>query len=1441
MATGGKEYQLAIKIAGRLDSSYTSAISRISSDMAGLGAAGKAVGASFKLTAKAMAATATAIAGTGMASVKTGSEFEAAMSSVSATANATEEEYAKLEAAALEMGRTTSKTASESAAALEYMALAGWSVDQSITGLPSILRLSEATSLDLATTSDLVTDSMSALGLTVDELAGYLDVAAKANNKSNQTAQQLMEAYLGVGGTMNNLNVPIAESATALGVLANRGIKGSEAGTALNAIMVNLTTGTGQAGKALKALGVSAFDSEGNFVGLEATLQDLNTALAGCTDEQRNAYLAAIGGKIHVDALNDLMAGLNTEVSDGVTEWSSLEKELSNANGALEQMASVKLDNLNGDMAIFKSALEDTEIAIYKNLQYPLRETVQFGTQEIYKLSDALKEGGLEGMLDAVGEILADCTVQFADGLPTFIDLTANVLEKISDSIDENAPQIGSALARSVIRLASALVRITPKMIVVGAHMIVEFLKGIKEHHPEIKAAAIEAVQYLMTEARSELKGYVDFLGDDEVAPFEKILALIPAVAAGFAGFKVIGGVVPVVNGLLSTFKGIGKSAPLAKRGIGGIGSSMSSMAKNILGAGVGLGLAAAGIWLLVDAAKAIVDAGPEAQTAFLLMIVGIAGLIDMASTMGPKLQASQKGLIAFGAAILLSAAGMAVLSFAAVQIAQAGPLALGALAAMEVGIIALMAVAGALGTQLATATHGLLAFGAAVVLAAAGMAIMAYSAIQLSEAGGPAIAVFAGLAVAVAAFIAVAALLGPMLISGGAGMILLGSGLLLAATGMALLANTAIQLSAAGEPALITMAALAAGVLAFGAASGLLAPLLLAGTVALAAFGAALAVVSAAAIPGSAAMLIISAALPALSEYGGSGAIAIAELGAAMVVFAAGAATAGAGAGVAALGIGALALAAAGADLAFAPLAIEMAVLSAAVAVIAVSAETAASGLRSMKDSSSGMITSMASLAVAFAPVTLAIVPFSAAVAAGTVAMAAFTISIVAVDAALVAILAEVLAISAGLLVINAAMAAFQVQARTIGTSVSVASTNFTRMTTVATPLASALMTIIGPMTAAGAVALLLATGMTGIAASAAAVVALLATMTALLVTVSAGFTAAGAMATVGMSQISSATRSGMTGIGTTATTAMTQMTTAVRSGMTSTQTVVTTSMTAIRVATTSDITATVMVIQSRFTQITATTTGSMTAMRKTVTTTLVSIRSEYTSTTAQMLVTTKTTFTGISNEIAQAMNRAVQAVSSAVATMRSTMNFSWSFPHLKVPHISVSGSFSIEPPSAPKFNVSWYKEGGILNGAQIFGMAGGNLLGGGEAGQEAVLPLSELWTQMRSIMAEVVSGTDTTAGISVLADRLEAMSIGNSGGSLADLADWLAGNKDDGGPAPGTGDGPTYQITYSPTFQFYGEAPSQEDMAEAARMSQDEFNDMMDEWVKTNRRKNF
>jgi len=483
-----KEMKIAIKIGGQVEATLKNAISQATRQ---IGAISKAA----VHTTKAMAAgTAAAGAAIGAASVKVGKEFETAMSSAAATADATPEQYKKMEEAARAMGRATSKTAAESAAALEYMALAGWDVDTSISALPSVLKMSEASGMELARTSDLITDSMSALGVSVEGLPGYMDVAAKAQNKSNQTAEQLMEAYLGVGGTMNNLSVPITESATALGVLANRGIKGSEAGTALNAIMVNLTTGTGQAGEMMGKLGISAFDSSGKFIGLENTLQQVNAALSGCTDEERNAALAAIGGKQHVDALNDLMAGLNTTNEKGITEWAALTKELEGCDGALEKMAARKIDNLEGDLAILNSAVSDLGISIYKDMNTPLRGAVQLGTQMAETLSKGYSTGGMGGMAASVGTALADVANAAAAAAPKMVDAGVGLMQNLISGISQNSGALSGAAAQAVGSFVSGMGPIVPQMFLLSMDLMTGFLQGITAQIPQMGTSGASAI-----------------------------------------------------------------------------------------------------------------------------------------------------------------------------------------------------------------------------------------------------------------------------------------------------------------------------------------------------------------------------------------------------------------------------------------------------------------------------------------------------------------------------------------------------------------------------------------------------------------------------------------------------------------------------------------------------------------------------------------------------------------------------------------------------------------------------------------------------------------------------------------------------------------------------------------------------------------------------------
>lgn len=364
--------------------------------------------------------------------VKVGTVFESSMSNVKALSGASEQEFEALSAAAKEMGATTSKTAAQAADALGYMALAGWNTQQMLGGLEPILRASEAGAMDLATCSDLVTDSMSAMGIQVDDLGHYLDVVAKAQSSSNTNMQQLLSAYVQCGGTLRNLNVDIEESATLLGVLANRGKKGEEAGTALNSIMVNLIGANRSAKTAMDALGVSAWDADGNFIGLTETLQLLIDRLNDPTlsEADKNNFIAKIGGKTQMDTLQALLAGVNEE-GDALLET------LSDCSGAAEDTAKTMQQNLTGALTMFTSALEGVGIEVYESFKEPLTDAVNEGTDMLSAMVERINHGDLTESVGKIAESFGKAlksVEDFAinDALPFLIDK----LEWIADHGD---------------------------------------------------------------------------------------------------------------------------------------------------------------------------------------------------------------------------------------------------------------------------------------------------------------------------------------------------------------------------------------------------------------------------------------------------------------------------------------------------------------------------------------------------------------------------------------------------------------------------------------------------------------------------------------------------------------------------------------------------------------------------------------------------------------------------------------------------------------------------------------------------------------------------------------------------------------------------------------------------------------------------------------------
>ncbi|MDL2274331.1 phage tail tape measure protein [Oscillospiraceae bacterium OttesenSCG-928-G22] len=355
-----KVYEMAVRIAGKVDKSLKTSCKAAEQAVSGIGGAAKTAA---KVAATALTAVAVAATGVAASSLSTYSEFEQAMANTAAIAQATEAEYIKLEDAARAMGAATTKTATEAAEALGYMALAGWDAETSIKGLEPVLRLSEATQMDLARASDLVTDSMSALGVGVDDLNSYLDLAVQTNNKANTTAEELMEAFIGTGGAAKTTGVELNDLATALGILANNGTKGAEAGTAMNAMLVRMTS-KDAAIKAMKALGVSAFDSAGEFVGLETVMTDLSRAMANLNTEQRAAYMSKIAGTNYYTEMSYLLDAVAESADGTATAWQQLEGQLEGSDGALMNMAEQITDTLQGSTAVFWSAVDEMKLSV---------------------------------------------------------------------------------------------------------------------------------------------------------------------------------------------------------------------------------------------------------------------------------------------------------------------------------------------------------------------------------------------------------------------------------------------------------------------------------------------------------------------------------------------------------------------------------------------------------------------------------------------------------------------------------------------------------------------------------------------------------------------------------------------------------------------------------------------------------------------------------------------------------------------------------------------------------------------------------------------------------------------------------------------------------------------------------------------------------------------
>lgn len=567
--------------------------------------------------------------------VNTYKDFEAAMSQVKAVSGATGSEFDKLTAKAKEMGATTKFTAKESAEAFNYMAMAGWNAEQMTDGISGILNLAAASGEDLATTSDIVTDALTAFGLKASDATHFSDVLAQASSSANTDVGMMGETFKYVASMAGSLSYSIEDVALMTGLMANSGIKSTQAGTALNSVLTRLATNSSGAADAIAELGVNFYDSSGNARPLATVMGELREATAGMNQEQKSNLANTVAG---MEAQKGLLAILNASQED----YDKLAESINHADGAAEKMSKIKLDNLKGDITYFQSAVDGLKISLGKRLSNSwLRDIVQWLTAQVPNVKQALNDAmdSVEIKLDSLKHKFKEVTDTdewknadfFGKAKIAWDDFIAEPFSewwsnKGKAKINAVAGDIGNAIGTGLtVGIGTILGINLSETIDEGSTLGASFAKGFSEgfDFSLISEKIWDGLGNLFSNAAKLLPGgqSADLSSVLSAGILMKISKPFVGLGKGAASLgKSLFGKGTVGTSLAGTLMGsaatgsgiLGKAAMLAvDLGAGNIagGASMSAGALSALGLGAGAGAVAGGTTLIsagIDTYKAI-------------------------------------------------------------------------------------------------------------------------------------------------------------------------------------------------------------------------------------------------------------------------------------------------------------------------------------------------------------------------------------------------------------------------------------------------------------------------------------------------------------------------------------------------------------------------------------------------------------------------------------------------------------------------------------------------------------------------------------------------------------------------------------------------------------------------------------------------------------------
>lgn len=467
----------------------------------GFGVVKDTASAVTEVSVKAIAAASAAIgAGIG-ASIKVGAEFEAEMSKVSAISGATGDELDQLCEKAKQMGADTKFGATEAAQAMEYMAMAGWKTADMLDGIEGIMNLAAASGEDLASTSDIVTDALTAFNMTAEESTHFADVLAKASANANTNVGMMGDTFKYVAPVAGALGFTAEDTAVAIGLMANSGIKASQAGTALRSILSRMAKPTDEVETAMADLGISLTDSSGKIKTLNEIMLDMRDGFTDLTEVQKAEKAAALGGQ---EAMSGLLAIVNASDED----FAKLTESIGNCDGAAEEMAATMMDNLKGAMEEVSGAAETLGLEIYDSIKDSLKGMAQSAGEAIDGLTEAFKSGGTEGLIQEGTRLAAELATGIANAAPRMIEAASSIITSFTENLSANLPELlvaGSSLISSLLagifsmgealwglgtelcaQIYNSLMENLPQMMDSGAQIVTNLIYGISEMLPTL-------------------------------------------------------------------------------------------------------------------------------------------------------------------------------------------------------------------------------------------------------------------------------------------------------------------------------------------------------------------------------------------------------------------------------------------------------------------------------------------------------------------------------------------------------------------------------------------------------------------------------------------------------------------------------------------------------------------------------------------------------------------------------------------------------------------------------------------------------------------------------------------------------------------------------------------------------------------------------------------